>query len=214
MEQPSPDGLAQAFILGADFIGTDAVCLILGDNIFYGPGFSGTLQRIANRTSGATVFAYQVKDPERYGVIEFDATGKALSLAEKPSAPKSNYAIPGLYFYDNRVVGITQNLEPSPRGELEITDVNKQYLAWGALQVEALGRGFAWLDTGTQDSLHEASSFIETMEKRTDLKISCIEEIAWRKGFLPTEKLAQIGESMKKNEYGQYLLRLVENDDK
>ncbi|NCD34404.1 MAG: glucose-1-phosphate thymidylyltransferase [Spartobacteria bacterium] len=212
MEQPSPDGLAQAFLLGADFIGDDSVCLILGDNIFYGPGFSSILQRAMARESGSTIFAYQVKDPERYGVVDFDAQGRALSLEEKPANPKSNYAVPGLYFYDRRVVDITRNMKPSPRGELEITDVNRQYLEWNALHVEVLGRGFAWLDTGTHESLQEASSFVETMEKRTDLKVSCVEEIAWRKGFISTEQLMKIGESMHKNDYGQYLLHLARQE--
>jgi glucose-1-phosphate thymidylyltransferase len=208
VEQPSPDGLAQAFILGKDFIGDDNVCLILGDNIFYGPHFSDILSNAVNRASGATVFAYQVHDPERYGVVEFDKSGKALSLEEKPEKPKSNFAIPGLYFYDNRVVEIASTMKPSPRGELEITDVNKQYLEWGELQVETLSRGFAWLDTGTHDSLHEAGAFVETIEKRTGLKISCIEEIAWRMGFITADQLAARGEELKKNGYGQYLLRL------
>jgi glucose-1-phosphate thymidylyltransferase len=184
--------------------------LILGDNIFYGMHFTETLKRARMRQSGATIFAYPVRDPERYGVVEFDASGKALSLEEKPKNPKSKFAIPGLYFYDNRVVEIATNLKPSPRGELEITDVNRKYLEWGELCVEPLDRGFAWLDTGTHDSLHEASAFVETIEKRTGLKISCIEEIAWNRGYISDEQLRKTGESMNKNPYGEYLLELLE----
>ncbi len=209
-EQPNPEGLAQAFIIGKEFIGDDSVAMVLGDNIFYGHGFQGMLQSAMERDRGATIFAYPVLDPERYGVVEFDTNGKALSLEEKPVEPKSNYAIPGLYFYDNRVVDIAENMKPSARGELEITDVNKQYLEWGELNVQSLGRGFAWLDTGTHDSMHEASGYVETIEKRQGLKISCIEEIAYRQGYIDREQLIAIGKEMEKNNYGQYLLRLAE----
>ncbi len=208
-EQPSPDGLAQAFIIGKKFIGDDSVALVLGDNIFYGMHFTKLLKNAVARKSGATIFAYPVRDPERYGVVEFDDNGKAISLEEKPTNPKSNFAIPGLYFYDNRVVGIAETMKPSPRGELEITDVNKKYLEWDALYVEPLDRGFAWLDTGTHDSLHEASSFVETIEKRTGLKISCIEEIAMGQGFIDADLVEAIGKTMDKNPYGQYLLRIA-----
>jgi len=208
-EQPSPDGLAQAFIIGKDFIGDDDVALVLGDNIFYGMHFTKLLKNAVNRKDGATIFAYPVRDPERYGVVEFDDSGKAVSLEEKPQNPKSNFAIPGLYFYDNRVVEIAETMKPSPRGELEITDVNKQYLEWGSLYVEPLDRGFAWLDTGTHDSLHEASSFVETIEKRTGLKISCIEEIAMGQGFIDADLVEAIGNTMNKNPYGQYLLQIA-----
>jgi glucose-1-phosphate thymidylyltransferase len=211
-EQPNPEGLAQAFIIGKDFIGDESVAMVLGDNIFYGHGFRGMLQSAKERESGATIFAYPVLDPERYGVVEFDADGKALSLEEKPAKPKSNYAIPGLYFYDNRVVDIALNMKPSARGELEITDLNKQYLEWGELNVQSLGRGFAWLDTGTHDSMHEASSYVETIEKRQGLKISCIEEIAYRLGYIDREQLITLGKVMEKNNYGQYLLRLAAGD--
>ena len=209
-EQPSPDGLAQAFIIGKDFIGDDDVALVLGDNIFYGMHFTKLLKNAVNRKDGATIFAYPVRDPERYGVVEFDDNGKAVSLEEKPQNPKSNFAIPGLYFYDNRVVEIAETMKPSPRGELEITDVNKKYLEWGNLYVEPLDRGFAWLDTGTHDSLHEASSFVETIEKRTGLKISCIEEIAMGQGFIDAAAVEAIGKTMNKNPYGQYLLQIAE----
>ena len=208
-EQPSPDGLAQAFIIGKDFIGDDSVAMVLGDNIFYGHGFQSMLKNAMELQQGATIFAYPVLDPERYGVVEFDAEGKALSLEEKPEKPKSNYAIPGLYFYDNRVVDIALNMKPSARGELEITDVNRQYLEWGELHVQSLGRGFAWLDTGTHDSMHEASNYVETIEKRQGLKISCIEEIAFRQGYIDREQLIALGKVMEKNNYGQYLLRLA-----
>jgi len=207
--QPSPDGLAQAFVLGANFIGDDDAALILGDNIFYGMHFSKLLEKAVNRKKGATIFAYPVHDPERYGVVEFDNNGKAISLEEKPIEPKSNFAIPGLYFYDKRVVEIASNLKPSPRGEYEITDVNRKYLEMDELFVEQLDRGFAWLDTGTHDSLHEASSFVETIEKRTGLKISCIEEIAWRKNFITSEKAIELAALMKKNPYGQYIEQIV-----
>lgn len=209
-EQPKPEGLAQAFIIGRDFIGDDSVAMVLGDNIFFGHGFKGMLQSAMERDRGATIFAYPVLDPERYGVVEFDDAGKALSLEEKPENPKSNFAIPGLYFYDNRVVDVAANMKPSARGELEITDVNKQYLEWGELHVQSLGRGFAWLDTGTHDSMHEASSYVETIEKRQGLKISCIEEIAYRQGYIDRDQLIEQSRVMEKNNYGQYLLRLAE----
>lgn len=209
-EQPSPDGLAQAFIIGKEFIGDDSVALVLGDNIFYGHGFQRMLAEAAERKDVATIFAYQVSDPERYGIVEFDENGVALSLEEKPEKPKSNFAIPGLYFYDNRVVDVAENMKPSARGELEITDVNKQYLEWGDLQVQNLGRGFAWLDTGTHDAMHEASSYVETIEKRQGLKISCIEEIAYRLGYISKQELIKLGDEMSKNNYGQYLLKLAE----
>jgi len=209
-EQPSPDGLAQAFVIGKEFIGDSSVCLVLGDNIFYGMHFTELLQKAAARQSGATVFAYPVQDPERYGVVEFDASGKALSIEEKPSEPKSRFAIPGLYFYDNSVVEIAENIKPSPRGELEITDVNLKYLEQKKLHVEVLDRGFAWLDTGTHDSLYAASAFVETVQKRTGLKISCVEEIAWRMGNIDRDTLMKLGETMKKNTYGQYLIGLAE----
>lgn len=210
-EQPSPDGLAQAFIIGREFIGDDAVCLVLGDNIFYGMHFTEILRRAAQRAQGATVLAYPVKDPERYGVVEFDDSGKALSIEEKPSEPRSRYAIPGLYFYDNDVVEIASQIKPSARGELEITDVNLAYLNRQQLSVEVLDRGFAWLDTGTHESLYAASAFVETVQKRTGLKISCVEEIAWRMGYIDREALLRLAETMSKNEYGQYLIGLAED---
>ena len=209
VEQPSPDGLPQAFILGEDFIGDDDVALILGDNIFYGHQFPRMLKEAVDRP-GATVFAYPVRDPERYGVVEFDENKKAVSLEEKPTTPRSKHAVTGLYFFDNKVVEIAKGLKPSARGELEILDTIRPYMNAGELHVQELGRGFAWLDTGTHDSLLDAGTFVETLEKRQGLKISCIDEIAWRKGFISTEQLAGIGETMKKNEYGQYLLRLAE----
>ncbi|MDB4542169.1 glucose-1-phosphate thymidylyltransferase RfbA [Pseudomonadales bacterium] len=209
-EQPSPDGLAQAFIIGEDFIGDDSICLVLGDNIFYGMHFSEVLRRAANRSRGATVFAYPVTDPERYGVVDFDESGLALSIEEKPAHPKSRFAIPGLYFYDNAVVGIAQKVKPSARGELEITAVNQHYLERQELNVEVLDRGFAWLDTGTHDALYEASAFVETMQKRTGLKIACIEEIAWRMGYIDDAQLRKLGDTMSKNSYGTYLLNLVD----
>ncbi|MCF7817347.1 MAG: glucose-1-phosphate thymidylyltransferase RfbA [Kiritimatiellales bacterium] len=207
-EQPKPEGLAQAFIIGREFIGSDSVAMVLGDNIFYGQGFRQMLGEATSRERGATIFAYQVKDPGRYGIVEFDAKGNALSLEEKPKKPKSNFAIPGLYFYDNRVVAIAESMKPSVRGELEITDLTRQYLEWGELRVQNLGRGFAWLDTGTHDSMHEAANYVETIEKRQGLKIACIEEIAYRLGYIDRDQLIAIGKEMEKNEYGQYLLRL------
>ncbi len=213
-EQPKPEGLAQAFLIGEDFIGDDPSCLILGDNIFYGHGFSGMLGNADARPDGATVFAYPVLDPERYGVVEFDGKGRALSLEEKPAHPKSNYAVPGLYFYDNRVVDLVKEQKPSARGELEITCLNRRYLEMGELNVEPLGRGFAWLDTGTHDSLLEAGSFVETLEKRQGLKISCVEEIAWRKGFIDSAQLEKLGNELSKNGYGEYLLRILAEEER
>ena len=212
-EQPSPDGLAQAFIIGEKFIGNDSVCLVLGDNIFYGAGFSSLLQnsvQMAEKENKATVFGYYVNDPERYGVAEFDKTGKCLSIEEKPEHPKSNYAVVGLYFYPNSVVEIAKNIKPSPRGELEITTVNQCYLKEDNLMVQTLQRGFAWLDTGTHDSLSEASTFIECIEKRQGLKVACLEEIAYKKGWITTEKLREEAQPMIKNNYGKYLHQLAE----
>lgn len=207
--QPSPDGLAQAFIIGEEFIGNDNVCLVLGDNIFYGQSFTQTLKQAAAKTHGATVFGYQVKDPERFGVVEFDENFNALSIEEKPQQPKSDWAVTGLYFYDQRVVEFAKQIKPSARGELEISDLNQLYLEDGSLSVQLLGRGFAWLDTGTHESLHEAASFVQTVQNIQDLQIACLEEIAWRNGWLSDEKLEDLARPMAKNQYGQYLLRLL-----
>lgn len=207
--QPSPDGLAQAFIIGEEFIGNDNVCLVLGDNIFYGQSFTQTLKQAAAKTQGATVFGYQVKDPERFGVVEFDENFNALSIEEKPQQPKSDWAVTGLYFYDQRVVEFAKQIKPSARGELEISDLNQMYLEDGSLSVQLLGRGFAWLDTGTHESLHEAASFVQTVQNIQDLQIACLEEIAWRNGWLSDEKLEELARPMSKNQYGQYLLRLL-----
>lgn len=208
-EQPSPDGLAQAFIIGEEFIGASPVCLVLGDNIFYGQSFSKQLQSAVNRSTGATVFGYQVTDPERFGVVDFDSEGRALSIEEKPTKPKSNYAVTGLYFYDNDVVEIAKSVKPSERGELEITSINQAYLERGVLNVELLGRGFAWLDTGTHESLLEAGMFVQTVEHRQGLKVACLEEIAFNKGWLSKEQLITQGQQLSKTGYGQYLLRLA-----
>lgn len=207
--QPSPDGLAQAFILGEEFIGNDSVCLVLGDNIFHGHSFSELLRSANSQDKGATIFGYLVKDPERFGVVEFDHQGKAISLEEKPKKPKSNYAVTGLYFYDNQVVEIAKNVKPSDRGELEITSVNNVYLERQQLQVKQLGRGFAWLDTGTHDSLLEAGSYVQTVEHRQGLKVACLEEIGWRNGWLSDEELLHQGELLKKTQYGQYIIDLL-----
>jgi glucose-1-phosphate thymidylyltransferase len=212
VEQPKPEGLAQAFILGKDFIKNDSVCLILGDNIFYGHGFTEVLTRAAQLQNGGLVFGYKVTNPESYGVIEFDANGKAISIEEKPQFPKSKYAVPGIYFYDSQVTEIAANLKPSPRGELEITDVNLAYLRQGELKVEILGRGYAWLDTGTHESLHQASNFIQTLEQRQGLKIACIEEIAYYQGYIDTQQLSYLVESMGKSSYGIYLRRILEDE--
>lgn len=207
--QPSPDGLAQAFIIGEKFIGKDSVALILGDNIYYGPGLSKMLQKAASKERGATVFGYQVKDPERFGVVEFNEEMNAVSIEEKPEQPRSNYAVTGLYFYDNDVVEISKSIKPSPRGELEITDVNKTYLERGDLSVELMGRGFAWLDTGTHESLLEASQYIETVQRMQNLQVANLEEIAYRMGYISREDVLKLAQPLKKNEYGQYLLRLI-----
>ncbi|SCZ67317.1 glucose-1-phosphate thymidylyltransferase RfbA [Thiohalomonas denitrificans] len=208
--QPSPDGLGQAFIIGEEFIGNDSVCLVLGDNIYYGQGFSTLLQSASARESGATVFGYRVTDPERFGVVAFDENHRAISIEEKPVNPKSNYAVTGLYFYDNDVIEIAKAAEPSPRGELEITTINQVYLERGDLNVELLGRGYAWLDTGTYDSLHEASGFIETLEKRQGLKVACLEEVAYRMGYINNEQLLAQADELRKNSYGTYLKQLAE----
>ncbi|HEP1787161.1 TPA: glucose-1-phosphate thymidylyltransferase RfbA [Streptococcus suis] len=208
-EQPSPDGLAQAFIIGEDFIGDENVALILGDNIYHGNGLTKMLQRAASKEKGATVFGYQVKDPERFGVVEFDADMNAISIEEKPEVPKSNFAVTGLYFYDNDVVEIAKNIKPSPRGELEITDVNKAYLERGDLSVELMGRGFAWLDTGTHESLLEAAQYIETVQRLQNVQVANLEEIAYRMGYITKEQVHELAQPLKKNEYGQYLLRLI-----
>lgn len=207
--QPSPDGLAQAFLIGADFIGDDACALVLGDNIFYGHALAGDLLEAARRPSGATVFAYRVHDPERYGVVEFDDAGRAISLEEKPARPKSHYAVTGMYFYDNRVVDIARQLKPSARGELEITDVNRRYLELGELHVKTMGRGYAWLDTGTQESLIEASLFVQTIEKRQGLKIACPEEVAYRMGYIDATQLTSLAKPLEKSGYGRYLLSVL-----
>lgn len=210
--QKHPDGLAQAFLLGEEFIGDDHVCLILGDNIYYGVGLSKMLQHAAQKEKGATVFGYHVNDPERFGVVEFDKKMKAVSIEEKPQHPKSNYAVTGLYFYDNQVVDIAKSIKPSARGELEITDVNKAYLEREQLSVELMGRGFAWLDTGTHDSLLEAASFIATIQGRQNLKVACLEEIAYRMGYIDRKQLITLAQPLKKNDYGQYMLRLADQD--
>jgi glucose-1-phosphate thymidylyltransferase len=209
-EQPKPEGLAQAFLIGKDFIAGKRSALILGDNIFYGSGLSEVVQRAGQFTSGGVVFGYRVHDPERYGVVEFDEDGKVLGIEEKPEKPKSKFAVPGLYFYDERVVDIAADLKPSPRGELEITDINNVYLSMGELKVELFRRGFAWLDAGTHDSLLESSNFVETIEKRQGLKIACIEEVAYRMGYIDAEQLIRLAQPLKKNNYGQYLLRIAE----
>ena len=208
--QPTPDGLAQAFIIGEEFIGDDSVCLVLGDNIFYGQGFTPILQQAAMKNHGATVFGYQVKDPERFGVVEFDADMHAISIEEKPAVPKSNYAVTGLYFYDNQVVDLAKKVKPSMRGELEISTLNQMYLEQGNLNVQLLGRGFAWLDTGTHESLHEASSFVQTIENVQGLKVACLEEIAWRNGWLTKQEVLDLAGPMLKNEYGQYIVQVAE----
>ena len=210
--QPNPDGLAQAFIIGEEFIGKDSVCLILGDNIFYGQGFSPVLKQVSERRVGATIFGYHVKDPQRFGVVSFDKNMRASSIEEKPSKPASNYAVTGLYFYDNDVVDMAKNVKPSDRGELEITSINQMYMERGDLNVELLGRGFAWLDTGTHESLLEAAMFVETIEKRQGYKIACLEEIAWNNGWLSDEQVMQTAQSLAKNNYGKYLKNLIEKD--
>ncbi|MBO0724876.1 MAG: glucose-1-phosphate thymidylyltransferase RfbA [Blastocatellia bacterium] len=211
--QPSPGGLAQAFIIGREFVGGDNVALALGDNIYYGHGLPEDLRRATQRREGATVFAYQVRDPERYGVVEFEAGGRAVSIEEKPRHPRSNWAVTGLYFYDNRVLDVARELKPSARGELEITDVNKTFLEWGSLSVERLGRGIAWLDTGTHESLQQASLFIQALQERQGMMVACLEEIAWRQGWITAEDVARIADPMKMNDYGGYLLRMLEQEE-
>ena len=210
--QPRPEGLAQAFVIGREFVGADSVALALGDNIFYGAHLANIVQGAAQRGRGATVFAYRVRDPQRYGVVWFDAAGKAIGLEEKPAKPKSPFAVTGLYFYDNRVLDVAANLKPSPRGELEITDVNRVYLEWGELHVEIFGRGMAWLDTGTHESLLQASTFIQAIEERQDQKVACLEEVAYKMGYITADDVRRIVKPMEKNEYGQYLIRLVEEE--
>ncbi|EPC17557.1 glucose-1-phosphate thymidylyltransferase RfbA [Lacticaseibacillus paracasei] len=212
--QSEPNGLAEAFILGEDFIGNDSVALVLGDNVFYGAGLSKLLQDAEAKESGATIFGYQVNDPERFGVVEFDKNEHAVSIVEKPEHPRSNYAVTGLYFYDNHVVDIAKSVKPSPRGELEITDINEEYLRRGELDVKVMGRGYAWLDTGTHDSLLDASSFVATIEKQQNLKVACLEEIAYRMGYIDLKQLEKLAQPLKKNDYGQYLLRLVKEESK
>ena len=207
--QPRPEGLAHAFVVGREFVGGDAVALALGDNIFYGNSLAARLQAAARRARGATVFAYRVRDPQRYGVVWFDASGRAIGLEEKPAKPRSSYAVTGLYFYDNRVLDVASHVKPSARGELEITDVNRAYLAWNELQVEILGRGMAWLDTGTHESLLQASTFIQAIEQRQDLKVACLEEVGWKMGYLDREHVRRVAQTMEKSEYGQYLLRVL-----
>jgi glucose-1-phosphate thymidylyltransferase len=211
--QPRPEGLAQAFVIGREFVGLDAVALALGDNVFYGKDLTDSLRRAAGQSRGATVFAYRVRDPERYGVVEFDGSGRAISIEEKPSHPRSSYAVTGLYFYDNRVLDVAARLQPSPRGELEITDVNRAYLEWGELRVETLGRGMAWLDTGTQEALLQASNFIQAIEQRQGLKVACPEEIAYKMGFITGEDVLRIARTMRGNDYGRYLEELLEDED-
>jgi glucose-1-phosphate thymidylyltransferase len=213
-EQPRPEGLAQAFIIGESFVGNEKVCLILGDNIFFGYGLTGMLNRAASLESGAVVFGYYVKDPERYGVVEFDNANKAISIEEKPKEPKSHYAVTGLYFYDNHVVQYAREQKPSPRGELEITDINRRYLEAGQLSVEMMGRGMAWLDTGTHESLLQAGNFVETIEARQGLKVACLEEIAFNKGWITADEVAMLAKPLEKNQYGQYLLGLLDRSDK
>jgi glucose-1-phosphate thymidylyltransferase len=213
IEQPSPDGLAQAFILGKEFLNGEPACLVLGDNLFYGHGLVEVLQRSAKLTEGAIVFGYRVAEPQHYGVVEFAPDGKVVSLEEKPTAPKSNYAVPGIYFYDSQAVAIAADLKPSPRGELEITDLSRVYLEQGQLQVELLGRGFAWLDTGTHESLHQAASFIQTLEDRQGFKVACVEEIAYRNGYINAEQLEALARPLAKSTYGKYLLNLLAQED-
>ncbi|THB72775.1 MAG: glucose-1-phosphate thymidylyltransferase [Desulfobulbaceae bacterium] len=210
--QPSPDGLAQAFLIGKEFIGDDSVCLILGDNIFFGPGFTSIIKQSAELTEGGLIFGYLVRDPERYGVVEFDSNYKAVDIVEKPEKPRSKYAVPGLYFYDNSVVSIAEQVKPSPRGELEITDVNLAYLRQGALKVQPLGRGFCWLDTGTHESLQQASSYVQAVQERQGLKIACIEEIAYDLGYITIDELEHLAKDTLKNQYGQYLMEIIKED--